>query len=347
MFPVGVQNPVDRMRPLAPFAALGALGLLLIPAPGQSVETGDYVAAVLLSLLVLAAALLVPWERLPRDAQLVPALTYVVAIVLLRDAVGGAGGGVGMLVLSPVVWFALYGTRRQLLVLIVAVALAYAVPMLVVGAPRYPTAGWRSVVLVVALSAVIGTTVQRLVSRVARQSAALRTRDHERAMLLSQVQALAATDELTGLANRRTWNDRLERALAATGAAGCCVALLDLDRFKALNDDHGHEAGDRALRENAEAWLAELRPQDTLARLGGDEFAVLLPDCDVHSARRVIERLRAATRPGVSCSAGIAAWDRHETAAELQARADAMLYHAKLGGRDRTVATDPVLAPAR
>jgi diguanylate cyclase (GGDEF)-like protein len=334
------------MRPLAPFAALGVLGLLLIPAPGESIDTGDYLAAIVLSLVVLAAALLVPWERLPRDAQLVPALAYVGAIVLLRDSVGGAASGVGLLVLSPVVWFALYGTRRQLFVVIGAISLAYVVPILAIGAPKYPSTGWRGPVLIVALSTVIGTTVQRLVSRVARQSDALRARDHERTMLLSQVQTLAATDELTGLPNRRTWNERVERTLAATGAAGCCVALLDLDRFKALNDDHGHEAGDRALRESADAWLAELRPQDTLARLGGDEFAVLLPECDVQSARRVVERLRSATRPGVTASAGVAEWDRHESPAELLARADAMLYHAKVGGRDRTVATDPALTPA-
>ena len=330
-----------------PFGALGGLGLLLVPAPGQVIELGDYFGAAVLSVLVALAALFVPWERLPRDLQLVPALAYVVAIVLLRDSVGGAAGGVGLLMLSPIVWFALYGTRRQLLVLIAAVALAWAIPIVMIGAPRYPTTGWRGVVLVVALSAVIGTTVQRLVSRVHKQAADLRLRDQERTVLLDRVQALAATDELTGVANRRTWNDRLAHALATTGAAGCCVAILDLDRFKALNDDQGHEAGDRALRENAVAWLAELRPQDTLARLGGDEFAVLLPECDVNSARRVVERLRAATRAGVTASAGVAEWDRHETPAELQARADAMLYHAKLGGRDRTVATDPALAPSR
>ena len=334
------------MRQLLPFGALGALGLLLVPTPGQSIETVDYTTAVILTLAVAVAGCCVPWERLPRDAQLVPALAYVVAIVLLRDSVGGAAGGVGLLVLSPVVWFALYGTRRQVFVIIAAVALAYAVPIVAVGGPKYPVDGWRAPVLIVALSWVIGTTVQRLVWRVARQAAALRARDHERTMLLSQVQALAATDDLTGLANRRTWNDRLERALDVSGAAACCVALLDLDRFKALNDDHGHEAGDRALRENAEAWLAELRPQDTLARLGGDEFAVLLPDCDLASARRVVERLRAATRSGVSCSAGIAEWDGHEAPAALQARSDAMLYHAKLAGRDRTVANAPALVPA-
>ena len=334
------------MRQLLPFGALGALGLLLVPTPGQDFEGVAYVTAVVLSLAVVLAGLYVPWERLPRDAQLVPALAYVVAVVLLRDSVGGASGGVGLLVLSPVVWFALYGTRRQVFVVIAAVAFAYAIPIIAVGGPKYPAAGWRAPVLIVALSAVIGTTVQRLVSRVARQAATLRARDHERTMLLSQVQALAATDDLTGLANRRTWNDRLARALADAHPAGCCVALLDLDRFKALNDDHGHEAGDRALRENAEAWLAELRPQDTLARLGGDEFAVLLPECNLASARRVVERLRSATRSGVSCSAGIAEWDGHETPAQVQARADAMLYHAKLAGRDRTVATGPTLAPA-
>lgn len=328
-----------------PFGALGALGLLLVPAPGQVVQLGDYFGAAVLSVLVGLSVLFVPWERLPRDVQLVPALAYVLAVVLLRDSVGGAAGGVGLLTLGPIVWFALYGTRRQLMVLIAAVALAWAIPILMIGAPRYPATGWRGVVLVVALSAVIGTTVQRLVARVHKQAADLRVRDHERTQLLDRVQELAATDELTGLPNRRTWNDRLGRALAETGA-GCCVAVLDIDRFKALNDAQGHEAGDQALRENAEGWLAELRPQDTLARLGGDEFAVLLPDCDVYSARRVVERLRAATLAGVTSSAGVAEWDRHEAPAELQARADAMLYHAKLGGRDRTVASDPALAPA-
>ena len=329
-----------------PFGALGGLGLLLVPAPGQVIGLGDYFGATVLTVLVALSALFVPWERLPRDLQVIPALAYVVAIVLLRDSVGGAAGGVGLLMLSPIVWFALYGTRRQLFVLITAVALAWAIPILIFGAPRYPATGWRGVVLVVALSAVIGTTVQRLVSRVHKQAAALRVRDQERTLLLDRVQALAATDELTGLPNRRTWNERLARVVAETGAAGCCVAILDLDRFKGLNDDRGHEAGDRALRENAEAWLAELRPQDTLARLGGDEFAVLLPDCGINSAHRVVERLRAATRAGVTSSAGIAEWDRHEGPAELQARADAMLYHAKLGGRDRTVATDPAFAPS-
>ena len=88
--------------------------------------------------------------------------------------------------------------------------------------------------------------------------------------------------------------------------------MLDLDHFKAYNDRRGHQAGDGLLREAAVAWRTALRPYDILARYGGEEFSVILPGCDVADAVVLVERLRAFTPEGESCSAGIAEWDGEE-----------------------------------
>lgn len=163
----------------------------------------------------------------------------------------------------------------------------------------------------------------------------------ERADLLARLEALARTDALTGAANRRTMDEALELAMAEARRSGrpMSVAMLDLDYFKAYNDERGHQAGDDLLRAAAEAWRAVLRPGDTLARYGGEEFLVVLPACDPAVAVAVAERLRGALRDsGVTASAGTATWDGLEGAETLVERADAALYAAKAAGRDRTVA---------
>jgi len=208
-------------------------------------------------------------------------------------------------VLVPVMWVALYGTVRMLRITLVGVALTYALPLLLIGAPRYPAAGWRSTVLSVALAAIIGTTVQRLVGK---------TRDQAR------------LDGLTGVANRRSWDERCAAALT-DAAERVSIVLIDLDRFKQLNDTEGHEAGDRLLKESAAAWTAQLRPHDLLARIGGDEFAILLPGCSLEQAHVVAERVREAA-PG-PCSVGAAEWDGQESPERLQRRADELLYAQK------------------
>jgi diguanylate cyclase (GGDEF)-like protein len=156
------------------------------------------------------------------------------------------------------------------------------------------------------------------------------------AALYREVGRLARTDGLTGVANRRSWDEELPRELARAARSGqpLCLALLDLDHFKAYNDRCGHQAGDRLLKASAAAWQAKLRKTDLLARYGGEEFAVLLPDCAPASAMEIAERLRTA-QPEVTCSIGVAAWDFREDAAELVARADRALYAAKAGGRNR------------
>ena len=157
----------------------------------------------------------------------------------------------------------------------------------------------------------------------------------ERADLLRQLTESALTDELTGLPNRRAWDEHLEQAVREPQPL--CVAILDLDRFKSYNDDHGHQAGDRLLKEAAAAWRAVLRPTDTLARYGGEEFVVLLRERDVETARDVVDRLRRATPRGQSCSAGVALRAVHEGANALVGRADHALYEAKRTGRNRSL----------
>jgi diguanylate cyclase (GGDEF)-like protein len=113
------------------------------------------------------------------------------------------------------------------------------------------------------------------------------------------------------------------------------VAILDLDDLKAINDDHGHQAGDRLLRQLAAGWQRELRGSDLVARLGGDEFAVLLSACAAEDAEAIVDRLRQSAPPGHSVSAGVATWDGLETADDVVERADAALYGAKAAGRGR------------
>jgi diguanylate cyclase (GGDEF)-like protein len=161
----------------------------------------------------------------------------------------------------------------------------------------------------------------------------------ERTALLTRLDRLARVDALTGLPNRRCWEEELPRLLHRAHARSepLCVALLDLDRFKAFNDARGHAAGDRLLRTAAAAWSGALREQDLLARYGGEEFAVVLPSCSMADAAVAIDRLRKATPDGQTCSAGLAEWDGVEPLARLLDRADDALYSAKRRGRDRVV----------
>jgi diguanylate cyclase (GGDEF)-like protein len=113
--------------------------------------------------------------------------------------------------------------------------------------------------------------------------------------------------------------------------------MIDLDHFKEFNDERGHQAGDRFLKQAAAAWGVELRGTDFLSRYGGEEFALALPNCTPEEAIEVAERLRAATPEGETCSIGIASWDGQESAPALLGRADAALYEAKGRGRNLSV----------
>jgi diguanylate cyclase (GGDEF)-like protein/PAS domain S-box-containing protein len=163
--------------------------------------------------------------------------------------------------------------------------------------------------------------------------------ESERENLLVEVEALARSDSLTGLPNRRALDEQLPREMARARRAesDLCLAVVDLDHFKAYNDTHGHLAGDEMLRRCAMAWDCELRGEDTIVRFGGEEFLIVLPDTPPEAAAEIVERLRAARPGGQTASAGVACWDRVESAEDLVGRADSALYRAKAAGRDQVV----------
>jgi diguanylate cyclase (GGDEF)-like protein len=162
----------------------------------------------------------------------------------------------------------------------------------------------------------------------------------ERVDLLARLERIAHTDELTGLLNRRAWREELPREMSRAKREHwpLCVAMLDIDGLKKLNDTHGHHAGDQLLKQNAAAWSAALRPVDLLARYGGDEFAAVLTGCRLEDAQKLVERLIEATPEGHSFSVGIAEWDGTQGVQALMAEADASLYAAK-GSRSKIVIT--------
>ncbi|HYE66229.1 MAG TPA: sensor domain-containing diguanylate cyclase [Pyrinomonadaceae bacterium] len=165
------------------------------------------------------------------------------------------------------------------------------------------------------------------------------------ARLFAQMQQQALTDGLTGCFNRRSFEMQLERDLhlATRMRQPLSLIMLDIDNFKHVNDNFGHEAGDMALRLFADSLREELRSVDTAARYGGDEFAVILPQAGVDGALTVAERVRSriesTTVPGVghiTISVGIATFPLHASSRDtLVVTADRALYNAKSLGRNR------------
>lgn len=154
-----------------------------------------------------------------------------------------------------------------------------------------------------------------------------------------QLAALARSDALTGAPNRRTWDHELSRACALSQEQDTplCIAMIDIDNFKTYNDTHGHQAGDRLLREAVAGWSAQLGPETLLARYGGEEFAVLLPGLTLAQAQARIQGLRSITPHGQTFSAGVSTWDPRTEPASAVATADQALYQAKRTGRDRVL----------
>ena len=187
---------------------------------------------------------------------------------------------------------------------------------------------------------------------VARATAAARTKALVKELTHhnDRIVELVLLDELTGLRNRRALMHDLEMLIATTRRHGRSLSavMIDIDRFKSINDLHGHQAGDAVLIEISRRVEGRLRDGDVAGRLGGDELLVLLPETDAEGAAALADSIReaVAARPvlvsgygpiEVTISLGSSAWDG-ETGAELIERADRALYVAKGAGRDKAVA---------
>lgn len=177
---------------------------------------------------------------------------------------------------------------------------------------------------------------------------------------LEKVKHEAATDPLTGLANRKTFLRVLdEMAQMLEGTQGLCLLLVDIDRFKTINDNHGHLLGDKIIRLVGKTMESCVKGKDLVSRYGGEEFAVLLPDTPFAGAVAVAESIRRGVECGrliradtreplgtVTVSVGVARYREGEAFDDFIQRADKALYAAKEGGRNRVVEEQPKLADA-
>ena len=480
------------LRRGAPFAGVVLVAVTLeLMTPTATSRLPVLAAAALVVTVMLVAALSLPWARLPAWCQVIVPLSFFVVVALLRHARGGAASGYPPLVMLPVIWMALYGTRGELRLAIAGMAATLVVPLVLIGPPQYPASAWSVSLLSVAVGVLAGPAIQRLVDesrqrtadvaalgaitralttgsdprpelcaaaqlvtgaafaaifeqdpdgdlvatagtrgldlgqmridprtevsataeawstqsriyiadattdprasvrlneltravallfqpvvRAGRRTAVLvvgfsesRPRVPEsasymvelvaaeiaaaldRADLVELLATQARTDPLTGAANRRSWDEDLDRELTRTQRTGepLTVALIDMDHFKAYNDTHGHTAGDELLRELVTAIRAELRSGDVIARWGGEEFAVALPACDLDQARTIASRLLQIVPGTQTASIGLTQASDLDTPRTLIGRADVALYAAKDGGRNQ-VRSVPAPPPDR
>ncbi len=311
------------------FVAGGAVSLGSIV---LTTATDDWRAAITgVCAFGMAALLLVAYDRIPIWGFQVQ---LAVATALVGWSIYASGDTT-----SPYVtfyfWIAIYSfyflSRARASIQMAFVGLAYSAVLLSAGnAGTAPVIHWVFVTcaLVVA-GAFIG--VQR--GHVDR--------------LIDRLSSAARTDSLTGLLNRRGFEELFETELerARRGGRPLSVIVGDLDGFKAVNDRYGHAAGDRALEKLSEILQSAKRRVDTAARIGGEEFAVIAPDSDHHAAYILAERMRRGVREtftadpfALTISLGVATFPRHGATAEaLIAGGDEALYAAKKLGRDRTV----------
>jgi diguanylate cyclase (GGDEF)-like protein len=291
---------------------------LALPHPAGSNEAG--IVAVGAGALVAALLLFViPATKIP--SWVFPAMIFTGTGLISVGIYFWRPGPVANSVALLYTWVLLYSfywfSTRLAIAHTVVVGAAFAVVLASQGGNRAAVSQW---IVTVGTAAVSGVLI---------------------GWLVHQVHAMADTDPLTRLPNRRTWEQVLDRELARSRRqnSAVCVAIADLDEFKSVNDAGGHRAGDVLLVEIAQAWRTEVRTNEFLARYGGDEFALVL-SCGLTEASDAVNRVLASF-PSQSCTVGIACWDGSESRDQLVRRADVALYRGKFEGRSRLVLAGP------
>jgi diguanylate cyclase (GGDEF)-like protein len=294
----------------------------LIPGDPSFALAPVLVAAVMVALLVVFG------PRLPRLALAPLGPIGVVLIAYAMAAVPGAGDG-AVLYMWPVLWSTFFFARRGAISIVACIGAADAVMLLALPAASSYPGRWVDVMV---SASVVAGVVLTLVNRNDR--------------LLSRLAEEARTDALTGLLNRRGFDERaaLELAHARRNGTSLAIVCFDLDYFKRVNDEWGHEVGDRVLQRIAGHLSTHTREVDIAARFGGEEFVVLLPGSTSADAEAFADRVRLALAvedpdglPTVRASVGILAALAPQSIEEVLQGADSALYAAKRAGRDRTM----------
>lgn len=277
-----------------------------------------------------------------------PQMVYAIAVGAAAYALAGPMRGAALPTVLVVLMFGAFQLRPRDVgwVGLYAVVL-YAVLMSVMAWRRpevYRPAVELGHFLVLAITVL---TVSMLASRLSRLRERLRRQKHDLGQALARVQELSTRDELTGLVNRRHMLELIEQERQRCVRSGrtFCVALIDIDHFKQVNDVTGHAAGDDVLRAFARESLAVVRMADVLARWGGDEFVLMLADARAPLARAGLERLRSRVAAlvlrasgrdlRITLSIGLTEHIAGESVPQALDRADRALYEAKAQGRNR------------
>ena len=354
-------DPAQRMR-LRQTSLAMALMALCVPMLHYAVGVGHgerglflwvWTACSLGGMALIYAAIRSGWSRRFADPSLTGAqIAFAIVAGALGYAQAGPLRGAVFPVLTLILMFGMFQLQALSAYALSFFALVLFGGVMGVMAVRQP-AGYPPEVefghflMLACMLPAVGVLTARL-SRIRHR---LSQQREDLARALAQLQAIATRDELTGLPNRRQMQALMDQELLRTGRRGhaFCVAMVDLDHFKRVNDQHGHAAGDAVLRAFARTGQAALRATDVLARWGGEEFLVLLPDTEIPMALVGMERLRqhiAAQRIdtgdgtvlNITVSLGLTAHRAGEPLAQTLERADQLLYQAKREGRDRTCA---------
>jgi diguanylate cyclase (GGDEF)-like protein len=309
------------------FAGAGILSLVESAIPGgPHIDLLPAIAAI-----AFAAVVALFGERAP-----VPLLAALgpVGAALIADALATTHGPTdgAILYIWPVLWEAYFFGRRGAIGIVAWVGVVHGLALLSLPAGVGYFDRWLDVIVSIT---VVATVVELLAMRNRR--------------LLERLAREAGVDNLTGLLNRRGFGERAEVELARARRELTPLGLVsfDLDHFKVVNDEWGHDVGDRVLVATARAFESQVREVDILARMGGEEFVVLLPGGEIAEARALAERVRESLlvarhpeMPQVTVSAGVAAARAPGELEQLLKAADRALYAAKDSGRNRTVVSE-------
>ena len=280
----------------------------------------------------------------------VPQMSFALVVGAIAYTLAGRGRGAVFPIMMVVLMFGLYSlTPQQVrrLSMLALLLFGSAMALMVWRSPKVyrPEVEFAHFLVI----AIMLPAVSMLAGQLSRLRDKLRRQKAELQDALARIQELAQRDELTGLVNRRHMAALIEaeRERCERSGGRFSLAVLDIDRFKRINDTHGHPTGDRVLGAFAQEALATLRGTDVLARWGGEEFMLLMPDTPLTAARLSVERLRTRVEAmrvehadgplAFTLSAGVVELLRGEPPVDAIARADRALYQAKQQGRNKVV----------